>query len=262
MRSAFLLASVLSVIVCGTLSVSVGAQEFLPEEFLPEESDGDRVDTLFNAPHPSEHAGLLGKLFMQQRYRQLSVDDAVLRQFDKSLQGFDSLINLPVLTLDLPLSLDFDVFFGYANVGLKGTVTTGPPLEITALLNAKSEAFTVGTSIYPTWGERWRPFVQIGVQFSRSDVNIAIHDPLDAFADNFVDHQTDLLLNGGLEWDLLDNLAFRMTLHAETSDRFRDSVVTNELILWPHDRIFIRGGVVTSLDHGGSGFTLGGGLAF
>ncbi len=260
MRNTSPLILLLVVVNWSTLWAPLAAQEYLPLEDV--EGGADRVDLLLNAPDPADHTGLLGKVFMQQRYLQLPVDEPEIRQLDKTLQGFDTLVNLPAVTLDLPIPLDFDAFFGYTNVGLKGSISSGPPLDIRASLHAKSEVFSVGTTIYPTWSERWRPFVQVGAEFSRSDVDVSIIGPLGGFAANFVDHDTSLLLNAGFEVDLLDFLGYRMTLLTETSDRFGDSILLNELILWPHERIFVRGGIGTSLESDRPGFAIGGGLAF
>ncbi len=222
----------------------------------------ERVEQAINALDPVDHAGLLGKVYIQQRYLQQGIDDADVRQFDKTLQGFDTFINLPAITLDLPTPLDVDVFFGYMNTGLKGSQNIGPPFDLSVSVNGKNEVYSVGTTIYLTEAKRWRPFVQVGAEFTRSDVDFSISSGLNGFADNIVDHDTDLLLNAGFEFDLLDVLGYRMTIDFETQDRFRDSMLSNELILWPHEKIFIRGGTVTSLDGGGLGFALGGGLAF
>ena len=259
MRSLVVLLALLLVFAWGWLSPPLLAQDFLPSEL----ETSDRVSSVMNAPDPSDHAGLLGKIYMQQRYVWLNVDDQDLRQIDKSLQGFDTFINLPAMTLDLPTPLDFDVFFGYGNVGLKGSLGTGAPLDLAVALNAKIESYVVGTTIYPTLSEKWRPFVQVGAQFSRSDSDVSVNaGQFGSFAVNDVDHETRLLVNGGFEADLLDCLAYRMVFHAETEDRIQDSRITNDLILWPHDKIFVRGGIVSSLDGGGLGFTVGGGLAF
>ena len=165
---------------------------------------------------------------------------------------------MPVMTLDLPTPIDFDVFFGYSNLGLKGAANLGDPLNIPVAVNAKLEGYTVGTTIYPTLAESFRPFVQVGAVFSRTDADFM----LGFLGGNAVDHDTRLLANVGFEYDILDYLGYRMTLNLETKDRFQDSIITNDLILWPHDKIFVRGGLATSLDGGGIGFTIGGGLAF
>lgn len=259
MRSLVVLSALLLVINGGWRSRELRAQEFSPAEV----ETSDRVTSILNAPTSSDHAGLLGKISLQQRYLYLNVDDSEIRQIDQSLQGFDTLLNLPAITLDLPTPVDVDVFFGYTNVGLKGSMASGPPLDLTVSLNAKAESYSVGTTIYPTMNTGWRPFVQVGAQFNRSDVDFAFNaGALGSYADNVVDRDTSLLLNAGLEADLLDALGYRMTLHAETEERFRDSMITNELILWPHERVFVRAGISSSLEGGGLGFAVGGGLAF
>jgi len=53
-----------------------------------------------------------------------------------------------------------------------------------------------------------------------------------------------------------------MTLFAETKDRFQDSFISHDFILWPVDRISLRGGVSSDLNGDRLGFTIGGGLAF
>lgn len=234
----------------------------LAQDSLPTHSAGIE-DVFHDAPDPSEHTGLLGKIYLQQRYDYLRVDDTDIRRLDKSIQGTDSVANLPVFTLNTALPLDFDVFFGYQNLGLKGSAQTGPPLDLTVGANWKIETFVVGTTIYQTMAEQFRPFVQVGANFSRSDADFFLGtDPLNMTAGNFVDHDTSLLLNVGFEADILDFLGYRMTLNLETKDRFQDSMLMNDLILWPHERIFARGGFATSLDGAGIGFTIGGGLAF
>lgn len=256
MRSRFGLALILT-------ALGIGNSESLPaQEMLSPTSIG--VDEAFDdAPDPSDHTGLLGKIYLQQRYDYLRVDDRDIRQLDKSIQGTDTFANLPVFTLNSSLPLDFDVFFGYRNLGLKGSAQTGPPLDLIVGANVKLENFVVGTTIYPTMAEQFRPFVQVGANFSRTDADFFLGtDPQNMTAGNVVDHETSLLLNVGFEADILDYLGYRMTLNMETEDSFQDSMLTNDLILWPHEKIFVRGGMATSLDGGGIGFTIGGGLAF
>lgn len=257
MRSNSGLASALALLCSLWGSTQLSAQDFSSGEI------DDRPDSIINAPDPSEHTGLLGKVYLQQRYVYLGIDEREVRQFDKSVQGFDTFLNLPVTTLDLPHPIDLDVFFGYANLGFKGSENFGPPIDMRMSVNAKADNYVVGTTIYPTLAEGFRPYVQVGAEFTRAEANFAIGpDPLNMAAFSEVDNDTSLLLNIGFEADILDVLGYRMTLDLETEDRFRDSTLMNDLILWPHERIYIRGGVATSLDGGGLGFTIGGGLAF
>lgn len=253
-------------LLASTGTVQLAAQETLPETLFDEVYDSpvmpEQNDRLIAAPDPSQHAGLLGKIWMQQRYVHFRIDDPDVRQIDKSPQGFDSRINLPLMTLDLPIPLDFDVFGAYTNAGLKGSAGTGPPLDLHISMNGKSEVYSVGTTIYPTMSEKWRPFVQIGADFVRTDTDITLTDGVDTFADNIVDHETELLLNAGFEFDLLDYLGYRMTVDIETDSGIEDSAISNDLILWPHEHLYLRGGMVTPMNGDGMGFIVGGGLAF
>lgn len=267
MRLLSFAAALLAALLCSLQCQAQSAAEIYFEEADQDlwASDTFTSDDSFwgiNAPHPSDHTGLLGKVFMQQRYLQLGVDDPTLGRIDDSLQGFDSLINLPLMTLESEIPLDFDLFFGYSNLGLKGSTSSGPPLNLLVAVNGKSESYTLGTSIYLTQAERWRPFVQLGVEYTQADFDLTMKSPVDTFADNFVDGQTDVLFNVGFEYDLFDVLGYRMTIDCETGGRFRDSMLLNDLILWPHEKIFIRGGLATSLEGGGVGFAIGGGLTF
>ena len=263
MRSLNSLPVLLALIVCGVSCGPSYGQDFEFDESIPSPvAPTDRVERVINAPNPSDHAGLLGKMYMQQRYLQVNIDDREVRRLDDSLQGFDTFFNLPAITLDLPTPLDLDVFFGYTNAGIKGSANTGPPLNVLVSVNSKIEVYSVGTTIYFTEAERLRPFVQVGAEFNRSDIDFAVSNGLNTLAANVVDNDSELLLNAGFEFDLLDSMGYRLTVDIETRDRFRDSMVMNELILWLHERIFVRGGMVTSLDSGGLGYAIGGGLAF
>ena len=287
MRYILLLPVWLGLLGGSTPSVELHAQEIPPAEspLVQIETPTDRVIRFFNTPDQVEHAGLLGKNYVQGRYVDQGVDDPYLRQFENSWQGSDTLINLPAVTLNTPTPLDVDVFFGYSNVGLSGTRLQsyhGDFYITQNRLRAKSESYDIGVSVYLTESGRWRPFIQTGLRARRSEVksNSQHYDngnPFGTLSDyirlvmnirdtdasnNYVRYDTRLLLNTGFEYDLMDSLAYRMTLFTETKDRFRDSVVAHDLILWPVNRLFLRGGLATQLDGGHIGFSLGGGVAF
>ena len=151
-----------------------------------------------------------------------------------------------------------DLFFGYSQLGVRGSAFVGPPLNDVVRLNSRSDQYTLGLSFYPTYAGKVRPFAQLGVVHAREEVDLLI-GPV-AFTDN--DHTTEALVNLGVEADLLSNLAYRGRFNVETSDKFEDSSFSSELILWLHDRVFVRGGGVMPLNGDGHGFTLGGGIAF
>ena len=142
---ALLLLSLFSGLPCqAQTAAEIYSEESLEDTWTPESLFPERWKT--DAAQPSNHTGLLGKVYMQQRYLHLGTNDPEIRRIDKSFLGFDSFINLPVMTLDSAVPLDFDLFFSYANVGMKGATNTGPPLNTLVSVNGKSETFSMGTS--------------------------------------------------------------------------------------------------------------------
>jgi len=99
----------------GTSGRELRAQNVIPADTasLPVESPIERLGAVFNAPDPSEHAGLLGKIYLQTRDRQQDIDHW---RVGETWKGFDTHLNLPAMTIDTPLPLDIDVCAGYVNV--------------------------------------------------------------------------------------------------------------------------------------------------
>jgi hypothetical protein len=231
--------------------------EVVPIDTTPEGVDFDfnKVDSVFNSSSRDDSPGLLGKIFLQNRYRYINEDNSVVGD---SWQGFDTLLNLPAVTLDTPTPLDVDVFAGYVNMEIHGARWYRPDI--------KSEAFNIGASIYPSQAAPFRPFLQLGARFIQSQYtsNSGILNgfPWDVAPTHTNRHDTRLVLNAGLEYDIFDSLAYRLTLFAETQDRFEDSAIMNEFILWPTKRIFLRGGITSDLTGSNAGCLVGGGLAF
>jgi len=217
--------------------------------------DFNVVNSVFNDSSSDNSPGLLGKFFLQNRYRYLDVQNNAVGD---SWQGFDALLNLPAFTIDTPTPLDVDVYAGYVNMEIKGARSYRPDI--------KSEAFNLGASIYPSRTAPLRPFLQLGARFIETEYTgssgIMTGTPWNLAPVHANRSDTRLILNAGLEYDLFESLAYRLTLFAETKDQFEDSAIMNELIMWPTERIFLRGGFTTDLSGNNAGFLVGGGLAF
>ena len=217
--------------------------------------DFNEVNSVFGSSSSDDSPGLLGKIFLQNRYRYLDVENNAVGD---SWQGFDTLLNLPAFTIDTPTPLDVDVFAGYVNMEIKGDRSYRPDI--------KSEAFNLGASIYPARAAALRPFLQLGARFIQTEYaassGIITGTPWDLAPVHAERHDTRLILNAGLEYDIFDSLAYRLTLFTETQGQFEDSALMNELIMWPTQRIFLRGGFTTDLSGYNPGFLVGGGLAF
>ncbi len=230
-------------------SVSADGRPVLGVDF-----DFNKVGSVSDADSSDHSPGLLGKIFLQNRYRYFDVDNSVVGD---SWQGYDMLLNLPVLTIDTPTPLDVDMFAGYVNMEIQGDRWFRPDIQ--------TEAFNIGASIYPSHTAPLRPFLQLGARFVETDY--ISNDGLGLWFPNFAPthtkfDDTQLLLNAGLEYDLFDSLAYRLTVYAETEESFSESAFMNELILWPSEHIFLRGGITADFNGEHVGYIFGGGLAF
>lgn len=217
--------------------------------------DFNEVNSVFGASTTDNSPGLLGKIFLQNRYRYLDVENNALGD---SWQGFDTLLNLPAFTIDTPTPLDVDLYAGYVSMEIQGDRSYRPDI--------KSEAFNLGASIYPARTAPLRPFLQVGARFIETEYTassgVMTGTPWSLAPVHADRNATRLILNAGLEYDIFESLAYRLTLFAETKGQFEDSALMNELILWPTQRIFLRGGITTDLSGYNGGFLVGGGLAF
>ena len=224
------------------------AQEPVSNEVETTPTLAERVDTFFNTPSHPNHTGLLGKVYLQQQ-----TDLWPIRHSGGNIvQGLDSLFNLPVMTLDLPIPFNVDLFYGYTNASTNwGRIPTW-----------HGESHYMGATFYPALSERFRPFGQVGVNSNNSEhFEFKTVNDLDVHYTT-VRHDTELLLNSGFEYDLFEKLGYRMTLDFETKGPIKRSRLSNDLIYWPHKKLFLRGGILNSLDGHRAGIRLGIGLTF
>ncbi len=62
--------------------------------------------------------------------------------------------------------------------------------------------------------------------------------------------------------DLWDFIGYRMTFQLEPNLRVQDTVFMNDIVLWPHEGVFVSCGLANRLSGDGLGFSIGGGFAF
>lgn len=246
-------------VILGLVWMSILTAFTTAQEIIEPIYESTPVDRPFaDAPNPSDHAGLLGKLFMQEQYLHFKLDDPFFDRVDPDAQGSSTLLNLPLSTLNAPEAIDVDLFFAYGQLGSRGGARLGPPVDEVVRLNARTDQYVLGASFYPTYAGRVRPYAQLGVTHTRDEIDLIVGPNL--VMDQ--ERKTEALANLGLEADLLPSLAYRGRFHVETSDSINDSSFSSELILWLHDRVYIRGGVSAPLSGDWKGFALGGGIAF
>jgi hypothetical protein len=201
------------------------------------------------------HAGLLGKRFVAGRYAYLAHGDEVLNRIDRGFDGFSAGLNVPILLPDAETWLGIDAFTSWGTIGLGGAThfaSTGIQLD------TQDSQTAVGGTFYVDPLEPIRPLLQAGAVFSRSRSLLLIN----GFGGTSVDRETDLLLRAGLEADVNDWLAIRTVLDIDTAGHWDDSTFLGDVIAWPTERIFLRGGVISPLSGHEIGGHVGVGLTF
>jgi hypothetical protein len=204
------------------------------------------------------HSGLLGKTYIDLRYEQVWIDDPLLEQFDDTVQGYVTSLNIPLIGAGGTTPIGVDTFFGFRQSFLDGSVTIPPPIGVTIGLDAQVQSVQAGFSIYGQRSEDVRPFIQLGLGYDNFVTKVSV-GPIQ-LRDS--DDELRALVNLGVEFDITSYLAGRVRMDVETKDQFDDSTVGTELILWPADPFFVRSGVFVPLRGDAVGIQIGGGFAF
>lgn len=292
-------------ILCATsFTTHVVAEEEATEEFTVEEDVTEEVDTeeaaaeessivsseplldrmsrFFNTPDDVEHAGLLGKNYFQILAQEQESDDWYLRTFDDKWHGYELFVNLAVTSPHTHFHLATDFFIGYSSASFNETIPefteyfpwAGHLHYAARELNARTDTFTAGATVYSDRGGRFRPFIQAGAQLINSEMastggeingwqfNYYFDNSSNNLAHTYNKHEVRMLFNAGFEYDINSVLAYRMSLMTETKGRFGDSLLTQDLIVWPVNRFFLRFGAAIDLDAEQNIASVGGGFAF
>lgn len=203
---------------------------------------------LFGDPGAVEnsYAGLLGKRYVDLAYARL---DATSLEPKLTFNGVDATVNIPLRPVsDFLPHVGVDAFFNLTRHKLDSAADT---------VDFTLSNYSFGTSIYYEAGGI-RPFVQIGANHWNAELEIK-----GSFL-SIVDEErhTELLLNIGVESQLAQTFACR-TWFDLNSKYFTDVGLHTDLIWWPHDRVFVRGGVGVGLaSDDGFAAIVGGGLTF
>ncbi|MFO1001342.1 MAG: hypothetical protein U0936_13435 [Planctomycetaceae bacterium] len=180
----------------------------------------------------STRAGLLGQSYLDARFMWLSPPHNGFVDGDSVKVGLASL-NLPIAWPNDETSLfhqDMFVEFMYLANGDK---IPGVRLDHELIQGA------IGTTLFADATDWCRPFLQVGGSYRQDSVNV--NSPIIHFQKATREYDMKLLLRGGAEFDLAQNLAFRIAAGNE-------QLATAELITWPSPRIFFRLGGVMEFD--------------
>jgi len=194
----------------------------------------------------SDHAGLLGKMYVRGSYLYNGVDDEGVVSFD-ALEGADVEFNAPIPWISSDeLAVDFAAEFEH-----RQTTARGPGRAADLDLNYA----TVGVRLFAMPTSRIRPYVLLGASFSEFRVEATGSPDVEEDDQEFV-------VSVGLEADLASNASIRGDFEIDR-DEIDESTFEGTIVLWLGENIFFRGGGVIPLTDGfDPGVTIGGGVAF
>ncbi len=218
-------------------------------------NETDSPITSFLNPQQSPHAGLLGKRYFGGAYVYGRNKDGMLPgDILKDAHGFSLSFNSPLLPGDGTKPFAMDVFAGYSKFFGSDTANMG---FMSLDVDLSASEFEMGVTLYTESISRVRPFVQLGWIYTTTGVSF--DTPPGAF--EVSQHDSNLLLNVGSEFDLSNRFTLRTVLDIDTEE-FDSSTVSGELIYTVSESVFFRMGAFTDLDASFYGAIVGGGVKF
>lgn len=199
--------------------------------------------------------GLLGRHFLEGQFILMRTPEE-LRSVDSSMSGFSTTLNIPTPWNEmLPVTIGQDLFvsgmgLNYGGMGGFG----GAIIEVDAELRSVSGG--INTYVYLT--NDIRPFVQLGVTCDATSIELSGG----GFAFNDTDLESRILVNPGIELDLTDQVALRTTFDLDTDEGLNDTMYRVELIAWPTEWLYVRGGIAGDVEGDTVGGLIGAGLAW
>lgn len=201
----------------------------------------------------ASHGGLLGKNYLRASYVYNGVEDPAIASIDSEFDGWDIELNIPIPWL-VSDTAGLDFFTKYENRRFSGTNSA---MAVSASI--ENHVTTIGTRLFAFPRSRFRPYASFAAGISNSEVRAS--GPSGTV--NMDDDAADFLLNLGFEFDLATNAALRADFAIDRDDDIEDPMFEGLLILWPHENLFFRAGVLAPLSNGlDVGATAGGGISF
>lgn len=199
-------------------------------------------------------SGLLGRLYLDAQYITLVTPDE-LEALSDTMSGVRGSLNLPAPWTDrLPEFLQQDFFVGGRTLGLTGS-TNLPGFAMS--IDTHLDELFIGTTLFTTVDETFHPFVQVGYNYQRVQVDASTG--FGSFSE--VDTEDRVFIAPGFELDIAEPLALRFSAELDL-DELSASIVTTELIFWFNRHLFARGGVINEADFDTYGGLIGGGVAY
>ena len=199
--------------------------------------------------------GLLGRHFLQGQFIMLQTPEH-MRSIDSTMTGFTTTLNVPTPWNEmLPATIGQDLFVSGMELNYGGVGGFGGTL---ANVDAQFRSVGAGLTTYLYLTHDIRPFIQLGVAYDAATIRLASG----GFGFRDTDLDGRLLVNPGVELDLTDQVALRTTFGLDTKGGFDKTTYRVELIGWPTEWLFVRGGVAGDVEGDSVGGLIGGGIAW
>jgi len=199
--------------------------------------------------HSSDHAGLLGKMYVRGAYLYNGMDDNSEIIVDSALDGWDVELNAPIPWISSD-TIGTDFFAKYESRSVSA-INRSPVIPF----DRKREFMVLGARIFAFPNSRFRPYVSLGAGFTQITTE----------ASGFPNEEEDdngLVTNLGIEADLASNASIRADFDIDR-DQIDESTFEGTIVLWLGENVFFRsGGVIPLTDGFDPGVTIGGGVAF
>lgn len=260
-------------VVMSGLFASVSAQEYSPgnaQEYVPSPRQFRTTEPIQSSnwlealvPAESNHPGLLGKRYIEGRYMHIEIDD-VPDGFTDDFDGFVLGMNSPLFQSKEYVPFQVDGFANWMRVSFSTDIPFpifDPPFFQMGTMSAVQNAVDVGATLHTNAFTGFRPFLQMGVRITHDRLNVSVPTVFDS--SETTSDETFLFIPG-FEVDLTQHAALRTAfdLQLEDQEDLDSSPASIDLIVWPHDSIFLRAGFMTALDGSAAGITAGGGFSF
>lgn len=195
--------------------------------------------------------GLLGRASISGQYLRTDFSDHDIVDFKGTGNGARAMFNYPIIPREMQECSHFGADFFLTGFGFALSEKVGKP-------NARNDyrlenyGIETGVNLFGCLTDSLKPFVQIGVQTSRSK--------LDLFDGNFTigttESDTGLIYGGGVEWCILPMVAWQTSVFAGSrftgafpgSDLKGKTELRNELILHTSEHLFFRLSLIANFD--------------
>ncbi len=186
--------------------------------------------------------GLLGRASISGQYLRTDFSDHDIPNFKGTGDGARALFNYPIIPMETQQNSHFGADVFLTGFGFLLSEKVGKPNQQYDL-RLENAGIETGVTFFGCLTENLKPFVQVGVQTSRTK--------LELFDGNFTigttESNTGLIYGGGLEWTILPMVSWQTSVFAG-SQLTGETELRNELILHTSEHLFFRLSLIANFE--------------